>query len=80
MPRSSRRRLRIACAGPQRGDTWPLISRKELADELKLGPPERNVLWALEAALEKTLVPPFQADCEAQLAAARKSVVERLGE
>lgn len=57
-----------------------LSSRKDLAEQLKLEPPERNVLWALEAALEKELVPPLRADYEAQLDAARKSVVERFGE
>jgi hypothetical protein len=57
-----------------------LASRKDLAERLKLEAPERNVLWALECALERKLVPPFQSDYEAQLSAARKSVVERLGE
>jgi hypothetical protein len=56
-----------------------LASRKDLAERLGLQPPERNVLWALEVALEKMLLPPFQADYGAQLEAARKAVVERLG-
>jgi hypothetical protein len=56
-----------------------LASRKDLAAQLKLEAPERNVLWALEAALERKLVPPLQSNYEAQLSAARKSVVERLG-
>jgi hypothetical protein len=56
-----------------------LASRKDLAEQLKLEAPERNVLWALEAALERKLVPPFQSDYETQLSAARKSVLERLG-
>jgi hypothetical protein len=56
-----------------------LASRKDLAEQLRLDAPERNVLWALEAALERKLVPPFQSNYEAQLSAARKSVVERLG-
>ena len=57
-----------------------LASRKDLAEQLRLKAPERNVLWALEAALEKKLVSPFQTDYAGQLTAARKSVVERLGE
>jgi len=56
-----------------------LASRKDLAEQLKLEAPERNALWALEAALERKLVPPFQRDYEVQLSAARKSIVERLG-
>ena len=57
-----------------------LASRNDLAEQLKLEAPERNVLWALKAALEKKLVAPFQSDYAAQLSAARKSVVKRLGE
>jgi hypothetical protein len=57
-----------------------LASRKDLVEQLKLEAPERNVLWALECALERKLVPPFQSDYADQLSAARKSVVERLGE
>ena len=56
-----------------------LASRKDLAEQLQLEAPERNVLWALEAALERKLVPPFQSNYEAQLSAAPKSVVERFG-
>lgn len=56
-----------------------LASRENLAEELKLEAPERNSLWALEAALEKQLVAPLQADYAAQLHAARQSVVTRLG-
>ena len=56
-----------------------LASRKNLAKQLALDAPVRNALWALEAALERKLVPPFQSDYDAQLQAARKSVVERLG-
>jgi len=56
-----------------------LASRDDLAEELKLEAPERNSLWALEAALEKQLVGPLQADYAAQLNAARQSVVARMG-
>jgi len=56
-----------------------LASRDDLAEELKLEAPERNSLWALEAALEKKLVAPLQADYAAQVKAARQSVVGRLG-
>jgi hypothetical protein len=56
-----------------------LASRKELAAQLKLEAPERNSLWALEAALERQLVAPLQADYVSQLNAARQSVVARLG-
>jgi hypothetical protein len=56
-----------------------LASRKDLAEQLKLDSPERNSLWALEAALEKQLLAPLQADYDAQLSAARQSVVARLG-
>jgi hypothetical protein len=56
-----------------------LASRKDLAERLGLQPPERNVICALEAALEKILLPPFQADYCAELEAARKSVLERHG-
>ena len=56
-----------------------LASRKDLAEQLKLDSPERNSLWALEAALEKQLVATLQADYDAQLSAARQSVVDRLG-
>jgi hypothetical protein len=56
-----------------------LASRDNLAEQLKLEAPERNSLWALEAALEKQLVAPFQADYATQLNAARQSIVTRLG-
>ena len=56
-----------------------LASRKTLAEQLALEAPERNSLWALEAALEKQLAAPFQPDYAAQLSAARASVVARLG-
>lgn len=41
--------------------------------------PERNALWALEAVLQKTLVPPFSADYSAILESARQSLLERFG-
>ena len=56
-----------------------LASRDDLSAQLKLESPERNSLWALQAALEKELVAPLQADYAAQLNAARQSVVARLG-
>ena len=56
-----------------------LASRDSLAEELKLEGPERNSLWALQAALEKELVAPLQSDYAAQLHAARQSVLARLG-
>ena len=56
-----------------------LASRKDLAEQLRLEAPERNSLWALEAALEIKLVAPFASDYAAQLSAARLAVVERLG-
>ena len=56
-----------------------LASCEDLAEQLKLEPPERSSLWALEAALEKQLDAPLQADYAAQLNAARRSVSERLG-
>lgn len=56
-----------------------LASRDNLAEQLKLEVPERNSLLALEAALEKQLVAPLQADYAAQLNAARQSIVARLG-
>ena len=56
-----------------------LASHKDLAEQLALEAPERNSLWALEAALEKQFVEPLQADYAAQLSAARQSVVARLG-
>jgi hypothetical protein len=56
-----------------------LASRGDLAVQLKLESPERNSLWALQAALEKELIAPLQADYAAQLSAARQSVVARLG-
>jgi hypothetical protein len=40
---------------------------------------ERNALWALAAALEKQLVPPFQRTYGAQIAAARARVEEQGG-
>lgn len=39
----------------------------------------RNALWLLEAALEKRLVVPFQADYEDQVRAARKRLELRGG-
>ena len=56
-----------------------LASRDNLAEQLKLESPERNSLWALQAALETELVAPLEADYAAQLSAARQSVVARLG-
>jgi hypothetical protein len=56
-----------------------LASRANLPEQLKLEAPERNALWALEAALEKRLSAPLAPDYRSQLVAARKSVVERLG-
>lgn len=40
---------------------------------------ERNALWALEGALERQLVAPFQDDYDEQLAAARARVEEHGG-
>jgi hypothetical protein len=40
---------------------------------------ERNALWALEAALEPTLLAPFQPDYAEQVAAARTRMEERGG-
>lgn len=41
--------------------------------------PERNALWALEAVLQKTLLPPFNPDYSAILESARQSLLERFG-
>jgi hypothetical protein len=40
---------------------------------------ERNVLWALTAALERQLVPPFQTNYEELLSAARARVEAQHG-
>lgn len=42
-------------------------------------PAERNALWAVQAALERHLVPPFQDTYQAQLEAARTRLVESGG-
>ncbi len=57
-----------------------LASREEeLFNSLKLEAAERNALWLLEGALEKTLVEPFDPNYESLVIAARESLVERLG-
>jgi hypothetical protein len=56
-----------------------LASREDMPEQLKLEAPERNALWVLEAALEKRLTAPLQSDYAAQVAAARASIVSRLG-
>jgi hypothetical protein len=56
-----------------------LASGQILAEQLKLEVPERNSLWALQAALEKQLTAPLEPDYKMQLRAARQSIVERLG-
>ena len=40
---------------------------------------ERNALWALEAALEKTLTAPFSPDYSQKLEIARQSLLLRYG-
>ena len=58
-----------------------LASReKEIVNTMKLEPPERNALWSLEGALEKTLVELFSTDYQSLLATARKALIERGGE
>jgi len=42
-------------------------------------PAERNALWALECALEKQLVAPFQEDYDRQLQGARERVEAKGG-
>ena len=53
-----------------KGDAGALIVRS---------PAERNALWALQAALEKQLGVPFEADYAEQLAAARARMEEKGG-
>ena len=45
-----------------------------------LEPPERNALWSLEGALERTVVEPFSPEYASLLASARKALADRGGE
>ena len=56
-----------------------LASGQILEAQLKLEVPERNSLWALQTALEKQLSAPYEPDYQAQLRAARQSIVKSLG-
>lgn len=56
-----------------------LASQDDFPEQLNLEAPERNALWALEAAPEKRLSAPLSPDYESKVVAARKSIVERLG-
>jgi len=56
---------------------FELLASKKLLGSVEA--PERNVLWCVEALLEKELVAPFQSDYLEQLATARQSLVERYG-
>jgi len=56
---------------------FELLASKKLLGSVEA--PERNVLWCVEALLEKQLVAPFQSDYSEQLVAARRSLVERYG-
>lgn len=51
-----------------------LLYRLENAENLFEDPAEQEVLWHIQAQLEKKLVEPFQADYPAVIEAARRSV------
>lgn len=57
---------------------FDLLALGRLADKLEA--PERNALWAIEAALQKQLVAPFSACYAEQLKHARSSLVLRYGD
>jgi len=57
---------------------FELLASGRLAESIDI--PERNALWALEAALQRQLDAPFSSDYAAQLEQARTSLVARLGD
>jgi hypothetical protein len=59
---------------------FELLASERIEKDLPgLEAPERNALWALSGALERTLVQPFSPNYSELLAKARASLVERFG-
>ena len=56
---------------------YDLLHRLEDAEGIFQGMAERQVLWHIQAQLDKELVEPFQADCQATIEAARRAVREQ---
>lgn len=56
---------------------YDLLARLEDADDIFQDTAERQVLWHIQAQLDKEMVEPFQADYPAVLEEARRAVREQ---